>query len=47
VDFLSAKTGARVVILASSVGALSAASDYVGLLDYNVRTLAAAFREGL
>jgi ABC-type Zn uptake system ZnuABC Zn-binding protein ZnuA len=47
VDFLSAKTGARVVILASSVGAVSAASDYVGLLDYNVRTLAAAFREGL
>jgi ABC-type Zn uptake system ZnuABC Zn-binding protein ZnuA len=46
-DFLSVKTGARAVILASSVGAVSAASDYVGLLDYNVRTLAAALREGL
>ncbi|HEV7391988.1 MAG TPA: metal ABC transporter substrate-binding protein [Burkholderiales bacterium] len=47
VDFVSAKSGARVVILASSVGAVPPASDYVGLLDYNVRTLAAAFREGL
>jgi ABC-type Zn uptake system ZnuABC Zn-binding protein ZnuA len=41
VDFLAAKTGARVVILASSVGAVPAARDYLSLFDYNVAALAA------
>jgi ABC-type Zn uptake system ZnuABC Zn-binding protein ZnuA len=44
VDFLAAKTGARVVILASSVGAVPAARDYIALIDYNVNALAAALR---
>jgi ABC-type Zn uptake system ZnuABC Zn-binding protein ZnuA len=39
-DFLAARTGARVVILASSVGAVPEARDYLSLIDYNVRALA-------
>lgn len=39
-QFLARKTGARVVILASSVGAVPEARDYLSLIDYNVRTLA-------
>ena len=42
-EFLAARTGAAVVILASGVGAVPQARDYVSLIDYNVRTLAAAF----
>lgn len=43
-DFLAAKTGAKVVILASSVGAVPEARDYLSLIDFNVRALAAASR---
>jgi ABC-type Zn uptake system ZnuABC Zn-binding protein ZnuA len=39
-DFLAARTGAKVVILASSVGAVPEARDYLSLIDYNVRALA-------
>jgi ABC-type Zn uptake system ZnuABC Zn-binding protein ZnuA len=44
VDFLAAKTGARVVILASSVGAMPAARDYLSLFDYNVTALTGTAR---
>jgi ABC-type Zn uptake system ZnuABC Zn-binding protein ZnuA len=44
VDFLATKTGARVVILASSVGAVPAAGDYLALFDYNAGALAATLR---
>ena len=44
-EFLAAKTGAKVVVLASSVGAVPEARDYLSLIDYNVRTLAAAFSQ--
>jgi ABC-type Zn uptake system ZnuABC Zn-binding protein ZnuA len=40
-DFLASRTGAKVVILASSVGAVPEARDYISLIDYNVRALAA------
>ncbi len=39
-DFIAARTGAKVVILASSVGAVPEARDYISLIDYNVRALA-------
>jgi len=39
---LAAKSGARVVILASSVGAVAEATDYLSLFDVNVRRLTAA-----
>jgi ABC-type Zn uptake system ZnuABC Zn-binding protein ZnuA len=38
-DFLAAKTGAKVVILASTVGAVPEARDYLSLIEYNVRAL--------
>jgi ABC-type Zn uptake system ZnuABC Zn-binding protein ZnuA len=38
-QFLASRTGARVVILASSVGAVPEARDYISLIDYNVRAL--------
>jgi len=38
-DFIAARAGARVVILASSVGAVPEARDYLSLIDYNVRAL--------
>ncbi|MBD2100162.1 metal ABC transporter substrate-binding protein [Leptolyngbya sp. FACHB-261] len=44
---LSKKTGASVVTLVSSVGALPAVEDYFALFDYNVRTLAQAFSQNL
>ena len=44
VEFLAGKSGARIVILASSVGAVPQAHDYLSLFDYNVAALAAAFR---
>lgn len=40
--FLAQKTGAAVVVLAGSVGALPAATDYFALFDANVATLTAA-----
>lgn len=39
---LASRTGARVVLLASSVGSLPEAKDYFALFDYNVRTLSQA-----
>jgi ABC-type Zn uptake system ZnuABC Zn-binding protein ZnuA len=44
-EFLAAKTGAKVAVLASSVGAVPEARDYLSLIDYDVRTLAAAFSQ--
>lgn len=38
-DFLASRTGARVVVLASTVGAVPEARDYLSLIDYNVRAL--------
>ncbi|MEO7402834.1 MAG: hypothetical protein ABIU95_04110, partial [Burkholderiales bacterium] len=39
-DFLAQRTGARVVVMAASVGAVPAATDYFAMLDYNLTTLA-------
>ncbi|MEO0073582.1 MAG: metal ABC transporter substrate-binding protein, partial [candidate division WOR-3 bacterium] len=41
-DMLARSTGATVVVLAPVTGALPEANSYIGMLDYNVRTLAAA-----
>jgi len=41
--FLAAKSGARVVVLAASVGVVPQASDYLALFDYDVKQLAAAW----
>jgi ABC-type Zn uptake system ZnuABC Zn-binding protein ZnuA len=41
-EFLAKRTGARVAILASSVGAVPEARDYISLIEYNVRSLAPA-----
>ena len=38
-DFLATRIGARVVVLASGVGAVPEARDYLSLIDYNVRAL--------
>ncbi len=38
-DFLAVRTGARVVVLASGVGAVPEARDYISLIDYDVRAL--------
>ena len=38
-DFIAGRTGARVVVLASGVGAVPEARDYLSLIDYNVRAL--------
>ncbi|MDH5264182.1 MAG: metal ABC transporter substrate-binding protein [Betaproteobacteria bacterium] len=42
-EFLASRTGAAVVVLASGVDAVPQARDYLSLIDYNVRALAAAF----
>jgi ABC-type Zn uptake system ZnuABC Zn-binding protein ZnuA len=39
-DFIARASGAKVVVLASSVGAVPEATDYLSLIDYDVRTLA-------
>jgi ABC-type Zn uptake system ZnuABC Zn-binding protein ZnuA len=39
---LSNRTGAEVVTLVSSVGAIPAVPDYLSLFDYNVHVLATA-----
>ena len=39
-EFIAAKTGAPMVVLASGVGAVPEARDYLSLIDYNVRALA-------
>jgi ABC-type Zn uptake system ZnuABC Zn-binding protein ZnuA len=41
-QFLADRTGARVAVLASSVGAVPEARDYLSLIDYNVRALSPA-----
>jgi ABC-type Zn uptake system ZnuABC Zn-binding protein ZnuA len=41
-DFLAARTGARVVLLAATVGAVPGAHDYLSLFDGNVGALVAA-----
>jgi zinc/manganese transport system substrate-binding protein len=41
---LARSTGAKVLRLATSVGGLDEAKDYISLIDYDVRTLAAALR---
>lgn len=41
-DYLARRGGARVVVLAGSVGMLPGASDYLGLFDVNVARLAVA-----
>jgi ABC-type Zn uptake system ZnuABC Zn-binding protein ZnuA len=38
-EFLAAKTGAKVVILTSTIGAVPEVRDYLSLIDYNVRAL--------
>lgn len=43
-DVVAAKTGARVLILPSSVGGVKDVDDYVGLIGHNVRQLAAALQ---
>jgi ABC-type Zn uptake system ZnuABC Zn-binding protein ZnuA len=43
-DFLAGKTGAKVVLLATSVGAVPEARDYLALFDYNAETLANAMK---
>lgn len=45
VDFLARKTGARVAVLAASVGDLPQAQDYFSLFDTNVAALLAALGE--
>jgi len=42
VEFLASKMGANIAILTSTIGAVPEARDYLSLIDYNVRTLAAA-----
>lgn len=42
---LGERTGARVVVLAPSVGSLPEASDYLKLFDFNVRSLASALAQ--
>jgi ABC-type Zn uptake system ZnuABC Zn-binding protein ZnuA len=44
VEFLAGKTGARVVILASTVGAVPEARDYISLIEYNVSALKMSLR---
>lgn len=41
-DALARETGAKVIVLASTTGSLSSVSDYLTLLEYDVKTLAAA-----
>ena len=42
VAFVASKTGAQVVTLAASVGALPRADDYISLFDVNVEALTSA-----
>lgn len=41
-EFLAAKSGAKVLLLAANVGAVPQARDYFALFDYNIETLANA-----
>jgi len=42
-ELLAHRSGAAVVVLAASVGAVPEARDYIELIDYNVKALAAGF----
>ena len=42
--FLASKTGAKVVEMAHQVGARPGTGDYLGMIDYNVRQLAASLK---
>ena len=42
-EFLAARSGATVVVLAASVDAVPGTADYLGLIDFNVKALAAGF----
>ncbi len=44
-EFVSRHTGAVVAPMAHQVGARKGADDYIAMIDYNVRTLAAALRK--
>jgi len=39
-DFIARASGAKVVVLASSLGGVAQATDYLSLIDYDVRALA-------
>jgi ABC-type Zn uptake system ZnuABC Zn-binding protein ZnuA len=41
-DFVASKTGARVLVLPPSVNAIRGVDDYVQVMEYDIRTLAAA-----
>jgi ABC-type Zn uptake system ZnuABC Zn-binding protein ZnuA len=43
-QFVAGNSGAKLVVLAASVGAAPQAGDYFALFDYNIDTLAQAFR---
>ena len=43
-EFIAARSGASVAVIASGVGAVPEARDYMSLIDYDVRTLARAMR---
>ena len=43
-EFIAARSGAKVAVLASSVGAVPEAVDYISLIDYDVRALERAMR---
>jgi ABC-type Zn uptake system ZnuABC Zn-binding protein ZnuA len=43
-DFIAARTGAKVLMLPPSVGGTKAVPDYVSLLDYDLKQLAAAIQ---
>jgi len=43
-DFIAARSGATVALLASSVGAVPGADDYISLIEYDVRALEQAMR---
>jgi ABC-type Zn uptake system ZnuABC Zn-binding protein ZnuA len=45
-EFLAAKTGAKVVILTSTLGAIPEVRDYLSLIDYNVRALSDSRADG-
>jgi zinc/manganese transport system substrate-binding protein len=43
-DQIARSTSAKVVVLPTSIGGVDQATDYISLIDYDVRTLAAALR---
>ena len=43
-EFIAARSGAKIAVLVSSVGAVPEASDYISLIDHDVRALEQAMR---